>query len=178
MTNKENFQVSAPTTPDVLCGVDNKDYCNILLNQVIFASHFQQADKDERKNIADSLLVAITSFKPQDVIEGQLAAQMIACHNAAMDCYRRNMIPDQTFIGRQENMKQAAKLNRAYAGLVEALNRHRGKGQQKMTVEHVHVYEGGQAIVGQVTRPEGGWGTNKNGGTTPCNYPCTNARNA
>jgi len=30
------------------------------------------------------------------------------------------------------------------------LNRHRGKGQQKMTVEHVHVHEGGQAIVGNI----------------------------
>jgi hypothetical protein len=37
--------------------------------------------------------------------------------------------------------------------VLEALNRHRGKGQQKVTVEHVHVHEGGQAIVGNV---EGG----------------------
>jgi hypothetical protein len=37
--------------------------------------------------------------------------------------------------------------------LLEALNRHRGKGQQKMTVEHVHVHSGGQAIVGTVERP-------------------------
>jgi hypothetical protein len=37
--------------------------------------------------------------------------------------------------------------------LLEALNRHRGKGQQKVTVEHVHVHSGGQAIVGMV---EGG----------------------
>ena len=28
------------------------------------------------------------------------------------------------------------------AALVEALNRHRGKGQQKVTVEHVHVHAG------------------------------------
>jgi hypothetical protein len=31
--------------------------------------------------------------------------------------------------------------------VLDALNRHRGKGQQKVTVEHVHVHEGGQAIV-------------------------------
>ena len=34
--------------------------------------------------------------------------------------------------------------------LLDALNRHRGKGQQKVTVEHVHVHAGGQAIVGAV----------------------------
>jgi len=38
---------------------------------------------------------------------------------------------------------------------VEALQRYRGKGQQKVTVEHVHVHAGGQAIVGAVT-PGGG----------------------
>jgi hypothetical protein len=39
---------------------------------------------------------------------------------------------------------------------LEALNRHRGKGQQKVTVEHVHVHQGGQAIVGSVTAAGGG----------------------
>jgi hypothetical protein len=39
--------------------------------------------------------------------------------------------------------------------LLEALNRHRGKGQQKMTVEHVHVQPGGKALVGVVGSPSG-----------------------
>jgi hypothetical protein len=34
--------------------------------------------------------------------------------------------------------------------LLEALNRHRGKGQQRMVVEHVHVHSGGQAVEGMV----------------------------
>jgi hypothetical protein len=33
---------------------------------------------------------------------------------------------------------------------METLDKHRGKGQQKVTVEHVHVHQGGQAIVGNV----------------------------
>jgi hypothetical protein len=40
--------------------------------------------------------------------------------------------------------------------LLDALNRHRGKGQQKVTVEHVHVHSGGQAVVGTVETPEVG----------------------
>jgi hypothetical protein len=36
------------------------------------------------------------------------------------------------------------------------LNRHRGKGQQKVTVEHVHVHSGGQAVVGMIGAPGGG----------------------
>jgi hypothetical protein len=82
-----------------------------------------------------------------------MAAQLVAAHNAAMECYRRAMIGEQTPDGRRENLSQANKLSRTYAALIEALNRHRGKGQQKVTVEHVHVHSGGQAIVGNV---EGG----------------------
>ena len=70
-----------------------------------------------------------------------------------MECYRRAMIGEQTFEGRGENLSQANKLSRTYAALLDALNRHRGKGQQKVTVEHVHVHSGGQAIVGTVERP-------------------------
>ena len=84
-----------------------------------------------------------------------MAAQLIAAHNAAMECYRRAMIGEQTFEGRRENLAQANKLSRTYATLVEALNRHRGKGEQKVTVEHVHVHSGGQAVVGLVATQPG-----------------------
>jgi hypothetical protein len=44
-----------------------------------------------------------------------------------------------------------------------------------MTVQHVHVAEGGQAIVGNVTSPAEGVGAQKKiGGSTPCTtYLCT-----
>jgi hypothetical protein len=47
------------------------------------------------------------------------------------------------------------KLLRTYTAQLEALQRYRGKGQQKVTVEHVHVHSGGQAIVGAVTGGSG-----------------------
>ena len=58
----------------------------------------------------------------------------------------------------QQNSAERAlnKLARTFTTQMEALNRHRGKGQQKMTVEHVHVYEGGQAVVGNVNPGGGG----------------------
>jgi hypothetical protein len=66
------------------------------------------------------------------------------------------MIGEQTFEGRRENLGQANKVSRTYAVLLDALNRHRGKGQQKVVVEHVHVHAGGQAVVGTIeTRGEG-----------------------
>lgn len=98
----------------------------------------------------EGVLVGMLCMKPQDEFEGMLIAQMIGAHNAAMECHRRAMIPEQPFISRSEALTQANKLSRTFASLLEALNRHRGKGQQKVTVEHVHVHAGGQALVGVV----------------------------
>jgi hypothetical protein len=69
------------------------------------------------------------------------------------------MLGEQTHEGRRENLTQANKLSRTYTLLLEALDRHRGKSrEQKVTVKHVHVHSGGQAIVGTV---DGGGVTGK-----------------
>jgi len=49
----------------------------------------------------------------------------------------------------------ANKLLRTFNTQVETLKRYRSKGEQKVMVEHVHVHQGGQAIVGNVTRGRG-----------------------
>ena len=44
----------------------------------------------------------------------------------------------------------AARLVRAYATQVEALRRLRSGGSQFVRVEHVHINEGGQAVIGNI----------------------------
>src|SRR4051794_37338149 len=102
------------------------------------------------RSSASAAVAALVGIGPRDELEGMLAAQMIAAHSAAMECYRRAMLPEQPFEGWRKALTQANKLSRTYATLLESLNRHRGKGQQKVTVEHVHVHQGAQAIVGAV----------------------------
>src|SRR4051794_41635303 len=102
---------------------------------------------------------ALAGIRPKDEVEGMLAAQMVAAHSATMECYRRAMLKDQTFEGRKESLSQANKLSRTYTMQMDALSRHRGKGQQRVTVEHVHVHAGGQAVVGAI---EGGGVANGN----------------
>ncbi len=89
-------------------------------------------------------------LEPQGAAEGMLAAQMVGTHSAALDCLRRAAIHGQTLAARDTNLKHAQKLMTLYAQQMAALNKHRGRGQQKVTVEHVHVHSGGQAIVGNV----------------------------
>src|SRR5215472_8482084 len=113
----------------------------ILAGQVVAALWLENSDFDERRR--DAALAAMMDIKPRDTLEGMLIGQAIASHNAAMECYRRAMISEQTFEGRRENLNQANKLSRNFAALTEALDRHRGKGQQRITVEHVNVHAGG-----------------------------------
>src|SRR6202040_2127433 len=63
----------------------------------------------------------------------------------------------------QQDSAQTAfnKLARTFAAQVEALKRYRSGGQQKMTVQHGHVAEGGQAIVGNVNATREGVGARK-----------------
>jgi hypothetical protein len=130
-----------------------RDWNNILANQAVQTLWLKNADAEEVETQRRATVHALIGIAPRDEFEGMIAAQLVACHNASMECYRRAMHSEQTFEGRRENLSQANKLSRTYTTLLEALNRHRGKGQQKVTVEHVHVHEGGQAVVGVVENP-------------------------
>jgi hypothetical protein len=138
-------------------GSQSDHWNNTLANQTIQALWVKNSDAAERDRQLSAVVAALIGIAPKDELESMMAAQLVAAHNAAMECYRRAMIGDQTFEGRRENLSQANKLSRTWAMLLDALNRHRGKGQQKVTVEHVHVHAGGQAMVGMVT-PGGGQG--------------------
>jgi hypothetical protein len=140
---------SKPSHTKPLSGSNHEQFSMILANQVassLWTAH--SAEKNKQIQIA-SCLEAMVGISPQ---EGMLVAQMVACHNAAMECFRRAMLKEQPHAGRQQNLSFAYKLSRTYALAMEALDKHRGKGQQKVTVEHVHVHvhQGGQAIVGNV----------------------------
>ena len=103
------------------------------------------------KKSLDPLVAALQGIHPQDTLEGMLAVQMVAIHNMAMECMKRAATPEQSDLALEAYINRATKLMRTFAAQTEALGRHRGKGEQKMTVEHVHVYQGGQAIVGPVS---------------------------
>jgi hypothetical protein len=137
-------------------GSMSDNWNQVLANQTVQALWTAQSEPDVQAKQYGAAASALAGIAPQDELEGMLAAQLVAAHSAAMECFRRAMLPEQTAIGRQDNLSAANKLSRTFATSLEALNRHRGKGQQKVTVEHVHVYEGGQAIVGHVEGAGGG----------------------
>jgi hypothetical protein len=136
-------------------GSPSDDWNNRIANDAINTLWLKNLDEETKSRQVSAAIAGLVGIGPRDELEGMMAAQLIASHSAAMECYRRAMIGEQTFQGRSENLNQANKLSRTFTTLLDALNKHRGKGQQKVTVEHVHVHSGGQAIVGAVA-PGGG----------------------
>ena len=143
-------------------GTPDKELQSFLINQVIqtfkgcFSSEGQ--DNDRLVVVCNNALAILQGIAPKDEVEGMLAVQMVGVHNLAMAAMSRAMITDHTFEGRQAGIDQATKMLRTFTSQIETLKQYRTGGQQKVIVEHVHVNEGGQAIVGTVT--QGGGGSN------------------
>jgi hypothetical protein len=115
-------------------GSQSDDWNDVIASQAS-NSIWKSANPEVAENQLNAVVAGLYFISPKDELEGMLAAQLMAAHNAAMECYRRAMIEGQTSVGRSEALTQANKLSRTYAGLLDTLNRHRGKGQQKVTVE-------------------------------------------
>ena len=133
-------------------GIENESLVKQLVMQAINASsiNFVQQDGQQDKLILESTLSMIESISPQNGLEAMLAVQMVTVHNMSLDMSRRAMLKEQTYEGVSENINRATKLMRTFTAQMEALKRLRMGGKQTIQVQHVHVNEGGQAIVGDV----------------------------
>jgi hypothetical protein len=136
-------------------GSSDEDFINGLLRQLVNVGSHGKTPDDKGTAFVASIVKGI---EPQDQIEAMLASQMAAVHMATMTFARRlahcETIPQQDSAERAFN-----KLTRTFAAQVEALKKYRTGGQQHVTVKHVTVNEGGQAIVGNVSH--GGQGDGK-----------------
>jgi hypothetical protein len=128
-------------------GIGDLDFWDGLVRQLAVVGGQGTLERD-----LNFMLAMVKGIEPRDQIEAMLAAQMAAVHNATMTfAGRLNRIDN---IQQQDSAERAFnKLARTFAAQVEALKRYRTGGQQKVTVEHVTVNAGGQAIVGSVASP-------------------------
>ena len=130
------------------------DFLGGLIKQLVSVGSQGVAPDEDGTNF---LLSVVKGIEPRDQIETMLAAQMAAVHAASMTMARRLATVDN--IEQQDCAERAFnKLTRTFAVQVEALKSYRSKDEQKMTVQHVHVAECGQAIVGNVSAPAPGVG--------------------
>ncbi len=132
-------------------GLPHLAAAHMMVNQAA-ATNWRPKTYTEKENHAANLntLAQMLAYEPKDALEGMLVSQMIGTHNAVMECLRRSHLNEQSFEGRDQNLKHAARLMAIFTSQAETLDKHRNRGQQKITVEHVTVNAGGQAIVGGV----------------------------
>ncbi len=144
-------------------GTADGDFVNGLLHQLSNAGS-EGPHVDEHK--LNYLLSIVKGVKPRDQLEAMLAAQMAAVHMATMKFARR--LAHVEDIQQQDSAERAFnKLARTFTTQMEALKRYRTGGEQKVTVQHVTVSEGGQAIVGNVTQAASETESGKAAGSPP-----------
>jgi hypothetical protein len=104
----------------------------------------------------DTALELMREFPAANVTEAMLNVQMVGTHEAAVKFLRLAMSQGQTAEAVERSALLATRFGRLYLDQLAAMAKLKGKtGQQRVTVKHVHVNAGGQAIVGQVTRNPG-----------------------
>ena len=103
------------------------------------------------------LLSVIRAVKPRDHLEAMLVAQMASIHLAMMH-FTDELAPDPNFpinIPKRDSASRAlTSFARTFASQMGALKHYRSGGEQRVTVQHVSVNDGGQAIVHTSTVPE------------------------
>jgi len=133
-------------------GTTSSDFVNAALFQLQGVARSPFGRISEIK--LNAALAMIEAAAPKDEIEGALAVQMACTHTVAMMLLAKmeaHFAPERqiALFG-----SAAARLFRAYATQVEVLRRLRHGGNQYVRVEHVHVNDGGQAVIGNVKRPD------------------------
>ncbi len=91
----------------------------------------------------------VRDVAPRDAVERMLAVQMATTHVALIRQSKR-MARAAQLPQFEAHERAFNKLARSFAAQVEALRKHRTGGKQTVTVQHVSVSDGGQAIVGHV----------------------------
>ena len=134
-----------------ICGSKSPQFNKVLFRQTLSTMWVLGRGPDAQDKHIAAVSAALAAFKPTDEIEAMLASQAIAMNCAAMECFRRAMVPDQPADIASKLRRDGANLARGMTDMLDALDRKRGKGgQQRVTVEHVHVHSGGKAIVGNI----------------------------
>ncbi|MEW2918036.1 hypothetical protein AB1A64_13265 [Ruegeria sp. ANG10] len=131
-------------------GTDDDNLAAALTQQSLkVLNKWEAGDGMQGNDERDFMMSIVADLGPQDAIERMLAVQLAATHVAT--------IRQAGWLAKSENQAQLDgrgngynKLARTFAAQVEALRKHRNGGKQTVTVQHVNVEGGGQAIVGNV----------------------------
>lgn len=126
-----------------------------LLTKICEAIALPHASLEETVGILNTLAKEMQSMQPRDEIEGHLIAQLVVLHEQCMTWLgKANRTENIGFVNVYFN--GASKLLVRHHETLAALLKYRRGDEQRVHVEHVHIHNGGRAIVGNVEMGGGG----------------------
>lgn len=131
-------------------GTTSSDFVNATLVQIQNASRLPSGGISETS--VNAVLAFIEGAEPRNEVEAALAIQMACTHAVTMAVL--TTLGGASGRDRSMAMKATAvaRLLKAFAAQVEALRRLKHGGSQFVRVEHVHVNEGANAVIGNIAR--------------------------
>jgi hypothetical protein len=132
-------------------GTNSHQFVDIELGRLLTIFRDREGRIDARA--VNGALAVVDGLKPQSEAEAMLALQIAVTHGLAMrfSGYLYSGKNIETLQQQDSAALTLSRLQRAFTTQMDALSNMRRGGRQKVVVEHVHVYPGGQAIVGNVT---------------------------
>ena len=137
------------------CGVNTVDAANRIMTGLASLPSLTELPDGPATLLATAAM--LLEFKPQTIAESLLASQMIGVHNAMGLSMRKAFLPGQHPDIADAAVRHVTSLGRLFIQQTEALRQLQGNAtsNQKVLVEHVHVHDGGQAIVGAIETAAG-----------------------
>jgi len=147
-------------------GTTNRDFARGVLEQLVSASVFAGVIREDRLNF---LFQFVVSGKPRNEHEAALLVQMAKVHVGTMEvgerlnnvytmrvsnAKKRHRVHGERMLALSTCARSFGNLARIFIEQLRLLNELQGGGDKKVTIQNVSVSEGGQAIVGNVMRPE------------------------
>ena len=109
-------------------------------------------DLDEMEKAARlaAARILLEDINPAAGVESLLAVQMVATHEAAMECLRRSMAPDPSPEERDQNLKHSERLLGLYTRQMDVLGRHRARedNRRERAQKAVQKADGGEPEFG------------------------------
>jgi len=164
-----NYSVGWALVMEAL-GTTNHDFAVGLVDQLAAVTEWE-GRIDERERKLNFLFSMVISEKPRNERQAMIAVQMAIIQSATMragqrlakeevarrlgeNAEERHLLHSEKVVALSTAERALSKLACTYVTLSDALTRSQTGGDQKVTRQTVLVSEGGQAIVGNIMRPE------------------------
>ncbi|MBA2650115.1 MAG: hypothetical protein H0U75_11110 [Legionella sp.] len=144
--NKLNNGINEITEKKAISAIQ-LHYAEVQIEQI----NLNAEDKEQKLTKAHKVVeILANSLGAKGLLQNLLVTQLLGVHELQqklLSCANRAMnYPEHS----QYYVNALTKLSNAFIQQINTLQKLQGNSQQKVVVEHLHINDGGQAIVGQV----------------------------